>query len=201
MKRASRCKQAEELQGAVGRGFLEGWSRRLCRGGAAAAALVLRRRSAKRSAWTPPANSLLPMILKKLAMAMPILLKKCGLSGFMDGSWYLPPQRLGDRLQDPACSPRAGGIRRPVRRRCLPLAWMSPSSRRGRSTASGRPVRRAGGALASVDGVLVGVAARGDHQAVADEGVGVADQHRGQHADVASAMRSRVVNSMRCLGR
>ena len=61
-------------------------------------------RPARRSAWTPPAKSLLPMILKKLAMAMPIRLKKCGLSGFMEGSWYLPPRRPGDRLQHSAAA-------------------------------------------------------------------------------------------------
>ena len=40
-------------------------------------------------------------------------------------------------------------------------------------------------ALAIFNGVFVGVAARRHHQAVFDEGVGIADQHRGQHADVA----------------
>ena len=40
---------------------------------------------------------------------------------------------------------------------------------------------------ANFDVVLVGITARGDHQAVLDEGIRVADQHRGQHADIGFA--------------
>jgi hypothetical protein len=38
----------------------------------------------------------------------------------MDGSWYLPPQRLGDRLQDPAAAaPELAAASRRVLEKCV----------------------------------------------------------------------------------
>ena len=84
--------------------------------------------------------------------------------------------------------------RRPRARRC------SASSQPSRPVDSERPARSPSlRAAAAVHVVFVGVAARGHHQAVAHEGVAVADQDGAEHADVGlGTSESSVVKTM-CL--